>query len=402
MKNVLLGVFLLAGPAAALTVTPESLSAKLKEAVLEVEIEASERASVPNSTFSVVAYTKARVLQIFSSKEDGYWLPAQGDTITIVSPGGESGEVGVLFSGLPRIHVGNRYRAFLKRSLLDPGPSGTYFEVTGFERGLQPLTSLRAHSRNRTDGSNGEGNGAYLYWGVQYFPIPYFISSPSFKDLPEFVSAIDASFKTWRDIEDIKVEFLAMGCSATTRNENDGVNNIIFIKQDWPFDPAAIAITRNFYVAGTNDRSGLILDTDILLNAVNHQFTTTNENGKHDIQNIVTHEAGHFLGLGHEVSPADSEATMFAVASTSELKKRSLYDSDLSGIREAYAGVGKKIGSPVSQCTPSSKSGCAAAHQPKDANQGAIPTVIGFFLFLGFTLSAGRRINSSGSFSSRP
>ncbi len=97
---------------------------------------------------------------------------------------------------------------------------------------------------------------------------------------------------------------------------------MLYITQNWAYASAAIAITRNFYVAGDSPKAGMILDTDIMLNAVDHSFTTTDELGKHDVQNIVTHEAGHFLGLGHDdIPPVNPDATMFGVADAQRVQK---------------------------------------------------------------------------------
>jgi hypothetical protein len=92
-------------------------------------------------------------------------------------------------------------------------------------------------------------------------------------------------------------------------------------------------------------KAGLILDSDILLNGVNYQFTTTGQASSHDIQNILTHEIGHFIGLGHESGTIDTEATMYSHASVGETKKRTLKTNDLTGLRSAYAGTTNKIAS---------------------------------------------------------
>jgi hypothetical protein len=331
---------------------------QLAQAVLVADVNVVRTDSVADPTYYAAFHADAEVLNVVSARDDGGWFPRIGEHIAIEGLGGEVNQVGVLISGYPRPRTGIAYRVFLKRG------AGMTFQITGFEKGLTPLHPTRNYSRNRTDGSNGEGNGPFLFWDDTFFPIPYYISAPSFKGRQEFVMAIDASFKTWRDIEDIRVEFLPNGCTTSQKNENEGINTVVLITRDWPFDPVAIAITRNFYVAGDSPKAGLILDSDIMLNAVNHQFTTSNEVGKHDVQNIVTHEVGHFLGLGHEVSPVDPDSTMFAVASPNETKKRNLHTDDLAGIHSAYNGVGNKykIFTTPSCMVSDGNVGCAAVH----------------------------------------
>lgn len=353
MKKIALLPILLSSLLTALTITPEALQKELSEATLIADIETLEIAATPDPT--VFAKSKALVKILGTSPVQGPDSAAvkEQDLIHVEFMGGELNERGAFFSGLPRLYRGQRYHASLKKT----GDSS--WKVVGYEFGLKPLNGQRAYSRNRTDGSNGEGNGAYLFWDASFMPIPYFIAEPTFRNHPDFIAGIEKSFKTWRDLENIRVELVPMGCSRTKFNENDGLNNVILITDNWPFDTSAIAITRNFYVAGSTDRAGVILDSDILLNGVNHQFTMKNETSKHDIQNIVTHEVGHFLGLGHETAPQDPDATMYAVASTGETKKRTLAASDIAGITSAYKGAGEKLNNAGTTCQVSEENvGC--------------------------------------------
>lgn len=367
MKKLLLCLFVwTALPAGALVVSPTSIDKQLAAAVVVADVTIETRQTISEANWSHLTVAHARVDQIVQTRDDGSSLPRVGEDIEIHVPGGERAGVGLMLSGLPRPYVGRSYRAYLKRATSSPNA----YEVTGFERGFQPKTVMRAYTRNRTDGSNGDGYGPFLYWDPQFFPIPYYISAPTFQNLPAFADAVDTSISAWSAPADVKVSFIAMGCSTITRNANDGINNIILVTDSWPFDPDAIAITRNFYVADDSNRAGLILDSDILLNGVDHEFTTTNEPGKHDVQNIVTHESGHFIGMGHETDPIDMDATMYAVASPNEFNKRVLKADDLAGLHNAYAGVGPKMVPTHTRdncqlVSTGSNLGCAAVHRRK-------------------------------------
>ena len=192
------------------------------------------------------------------------------------------------------------------------------------------------------------------------------------------------------------IEFLPLGCSSSDDNQNDGLNTVILIEKNWPFDSMAIAITRNFYIAGNSARAGLILDSDILLNGEIHEFSTINETGKHDVQNIVTHEIGHFIGLGHEMEPTiDNDATMFRNASVNELNKRTLKENDINGIRSAYQGVSQNKGSSLLSSSPScfptiGNSGCARVSRP--GNSTPWPFLILLIWVLGVCPTLGRQL----------
>lgn len=339
MKKLIALSLIFSAPLYPVTYSPEAVEAQLAAAdfIGAIEVERVE----PNGESQGIPQSLAHA------------RTSTGEILKIRFQGGEKNDRGVFFSGFVRPYAKRKYQAYLKRV------EGDLFEVTGFEWGLRDLSPSRNYSRNRTDGSNGEGNGPFLYWDPKYFPIPYFISEPTFRSRPELIAEIDQSFKSWRDIETTTVEFMAMGCSSGQYNENDGLNSIILVTKNWPFDSAAIAITRNFYVAGSSEHSGLILDSDILLNAVNHQFSIGAETGRHDLRNILTHEVGHFLGLGHEISPVNSDATMYAVASTAETKKQTLGINDIRGAESAYEGVGQKLANHNSVCvTGESNTGC--------------------------------------------
>src|SRR5207249_3133152 len=78
-----------------------------------------------------------------------------------------------------------------------------------------------------------------------------------------------------------------------------------------------------------------------------------NKPGKHsyDLQNVATHEAGHFFGLGENIT--DGDATMFITSARGETKKRDLAGDDEDGVRILYAtapaaqtGAGCALASP--------------------------------------------------------
>lgn len=323
-------ILLATSVAQAMVMEPKVVTQALAQAELVADVRVLEVESQPDATF--YARRLARVEIVGVSRGRGW---QSGDRLTIEAPGGERDGLGVFVTGYPRLYRDRSYRVYLKAA------GNGNFTFTGGDESVLALENTRQFSRNRVDGSNGDGTGAFLYWDDNAFPIPYYISSPTFLGHPEMILPIDRSFQAWSRPENVKVDFLPMGCTTQRKNENDGINAIILVKDHWDFDHSAIAITRNFYVSGAGPHSGLILDSDILLNAVDHSFSVTGESGKHDVQNIVTHEVGHFIGLGHETGSA-TEPTMVAVASPGETKKRTLETSDLAGMTAGYAGVTNK------------------------------------------------------------
>ncbi len=346
----------------ALTLSAKAVESELNAADLVADIRVHEKQAVVDPRFFVQWQVRAEVLRVHRVRAG---LVGRS-LIQIEGQGGELGQWGVRYSGFPQPFKGQSYRAHLNEI-----SSGRY-EVAGFEFGLEPLEASRTFSRNRTDGSDGTGSGPFLRWMDQAFPLPYFVSLPTFAERPNFVQAVDKSFKTWSEIQGSDVEFLALGCSRGSENANDGINQIIFEDTDWNFGPTVIAITRNFFVSGDSPQAGIILDSDVLINGVHHPFATNGEAGSHDMQNILTHEIGHMLGLGHEINPAqDTDATMFATAALGETKKRSLETSDLDGLKAGYAGSRPKWGGTGLSCNVNglpaacaSQNGCPSPAAP--------------------------------------
>ncbi len=368
------------GQAMAVTFEPEMIADQLESANLIADIHVDSLSSVPDRSLFAKSLAKATLLKIHQSRNIDSAL-RENDVIEIEVAGGEIDGKGVMFSGLPRPYSGQNYRAYLN---LSANNIPNRFVITGLENGLIPLSFVRASSRNRTDGSNGSGSGPFLYWDQRNLPITYSISAPSFKNKPDFVEAIEESFKPWRAYQDVLIEFVAMGCNKSTQNQNDSLNTLILVPQDWPFESTAIAVTRNFYISGEDAKAGMILDSDILLNGQNFSFTTTGESNKHDIRNIVTHEVGHFLGFGHEVAPVDENATMFASAVSGETKKRDLASNDISVLRSAYAGVGTKFDGQNLHCDVSQNTvGCLAVHSPQPQYQNYWMLLVYVILTLG-------------------
>lgn len=134
----------------------------------------------------------------------------------------------------------------------------------------------------------------------------------------------------------------------------------------WEHSKLAIAITTTSY----HPVAGFIYDSDIELNTPSYVFSTVASppcvGGRYstscvatDVQNTVTHEVGHVLGLGH-VNVAGS--TMSPRADPGELSKRVLDDGSKQFICDVYpkgqaaracavAPVSDTLGNRVRGCT---------------------------------------------------
>jgi hypothetical protein len=102
--------------------------------------------------------------------------------------------------------------------------------------------------------------------------------------------------------------FGPVACKVHEYNKLDGNANVVLFHDDeWPYtaDEDAIALT----TVSFNAQSGAIYDADVEVNGLRTlSIDLAVDPRGFDLRSILTHEAGHFLGLAHSHSP---DATMW-------------------------------------------------------------------------------------------
>ena len=188
------------------------------------------------------------------------------------------------------------------------------------------------------------------------------------------VAAARRSVENWRSrIGSCSyLKFVVLDDSPDARPEllkdgSDNENVICWVEDGWKHEKMAAAITTVFFVEKTgSDQDGRILDADIEMNGQFFRFSTTGANHTTDIENTVTHELGHVIGLDHpcddgarEPVPKDNlgqtiptcstalgsndpkyiamqQVTMWNFAEPGEIKKRTPEADDIQGVCEIY------------------------------------------------------------------
>ncbi len=195
------------------------------------------------------------------------------------------------------------------------------------------------------------GEGTPLAWGercISYSLVQRAQTEPPFEEVR---AAVDRSFGSWAAVSceqgpihlSLRQTDALSRCAEPEHNPHGGnIHSVIFL-DDWeqrglPRD--AFGLTLIWH----SPESGEIFDADMQLNETMGRFGICDgscDAGVVDLQNVITHEAGHFLGLGHSPLPT---AAMYGESRVGEVSKRNLTDDDVAGICAVF-GAAQSVGS---------------------------------------------------------
>jgi len=196
----------------------------------------------------------------------------------------------------------------------------------------------------------------------------------------------------------------ALSTAATPLAVNDGHNALIFHSTVWchvgsngqcdvDYDASALAVTTDT----ANRKTGQILDADVEVNLVDYQWADLVEDpnltNDMDLQNALTHELGHLIGLDHTcfdplssksgARPDDNSGqplpdcatasvdvqatTMFPSAQPGDTQKRTLAPDDLNAVCTIYPvndpppPPGTNVNGGCDGCAAAGESDCPSA-----------------------------------------
>lgn len=197
-----------------------------------------------------------------------------------------------------------------------------------------------------------------LHWTSSDLPINYYVTNAG--TLPAgFLGGIQNSFATW---DNASAPYSVTYSGPTTLLPGNfeaiwdanlgryvGAMNVVGWKDISANYPNAIGVTSFVYYTGTKE----IIEVDTALNS-NPEFTwwqmyvagdpniaswpAGQDSAAYDVdvQNIMTHEAGHWLILEDLYQKPAGVQTMYGISAEFELQKRSLEGGDLAGTQTIY------------------------------------------------------------------
>jgi hypothetical protein len=198
-----------------------------------------------------------------------------------------------------------------------------------------------------TQGCFGEepDGGLYpLYWRNQCVGYSFQPTPSKYVTLDQATQVAAQAFTTWANApcENGVPSIFASQLPAVECNvvPPQGHNNVIMFRDDvWPYDDAANAI--GFTTLTVRLSTGEILGADVEINTAEYTIVTSAPPAEstattYDLASILTHEAGHFLGLAHS---ADTTAVMYAYYKPGST---SLSPDDVAGICSIYSSDGSR------------------------------------------------------------
>lgn len=183
---------------------------------------------------------------------------------------------------------------------------------------------------------------SYKYTGVRWpsssLPVPYSIDPVNGWGLAtaDVTRAVEASFGEWTRYSKVRFTAGEVASAGNPLAGRDARNTVSWRRISAQY-PNAIGITYTWYSRATK----LIVEADTVLNddfrwAVSDYESTGAPTDAYDVEDITTHEAGHWLMLGDLYKPKDALLTMYGYGSLGETIKDSLGVGDKRGVQAIY------------------------------------------------------------------
>jgi hypothetical protein len=141
-------------------------------------------------------------------------------------------------------------------------------------------------------------------------------------------AAVTSAFDTWSAADPQKI-FVNGGSTTVKAAKFDGTNAILWKR----LSPSTIGVTYVWYYTAT----GEVAEVDTAFNS-RYPWAIFSSSGEcqsspdaYDVQDIATHEFGHWVGLDDLYDDADKDLTMYGFGAGGELKKRTLGTGDVDG-----------------------------------------------------------------------
>lgn len=235
-------------------------------------------------------------------------------------------------------------------------------------------------------------SGAPAAWATLPIPYRFHAQGPERLDRDEARGAIRLAFERWTEAvcpNGRRTSLRFAEGPEIPANEPRGKEpfGIYFRDDGWPHDDVneTLALTTQYF----NDRSGEIWYSDIEINSLQHQFVTRDDQRGTDLEAVITHEVGHYIGLAHSPDPASIMTPQYCQSGgrcrSTKALARDLSEDDVDAVCALYPpdGAGGNAG------LEDDAKRCALARTPSDG--GSAPLTVVALCGVAFALAGLRR-----------
>ncbi len=209
--------------------------------------------------------------------------------------------------------------------------------------------------------------GAPIRWRKVPLEFRFSAERPGQLVREEARAAIRSAFHRWSDtlcgpdqrrtsLRFVEGEDISVDKPLVANKKAESPYGVFFRDRGWPYEgkaDATLAQTNTFF----GRESGLVEYSDIEINTGTKRFSTKEEEAGIDLQAVLTHEVGHYIGLDHSTEPDSIMATSYCEASDrcekGKVAARRLSQDDIDAVCTLYP--------PDGYPTTSESNGCSAA-----------------------------------------
>lgn len=179
-------------------------------------------------------------------------------------------------------------------------------------------------------------NGNPLFWQTPY-SIGIAVNEVGSDDLADgsHMTAVRNAIDEWNGIDGSTIQLVedaSPGTQARTDWASDSIHLVWWDETNssgyFPNGSGTVAITPVWFF-----NNGQIVDADVLFNGKGFSFSTSQQPGRYDIQDVAVHELGHLVGLDHTGWAGGS---MYPYVDPTVILHRSLSADERMGMRAVY------------------------------------------------------------------